>query len=301
MRMTDKRTVGFVGLGKMGMPMVARLCGAGFRVSAYDLSASARAGAASIPSCRSVSSLAGVTEEADCVITMLPNGEVVRRAVLGDQGAHDGVASTMSPGGVLIDMSSSAPWETIKLDQDLEDRGISLIDAPVSGGVARAVTGELSVFAGGSKDVLERVQPILAPIGNKLFYAGALGSGHAVKALNNLLSAAGFAATIEVLSIARAYGIDPDVFTEIVNASSGSNNTTHAKLRQFVLSEAYNSGFGTGLMVKDLGTASELASIHDVDTPLCDEVVNLWGAAREYLGDDSDHTEFARYVKERSE
>lgn len=289
------RVVGFIGAGAMGGPMIARLSAAGFILRVYDTSPAALAAVGRLARCHTVPSAAEAARSADCVITMLPTGQIVQQAVLtGDSAAVHG----LSTGSLLIDMSSSEPWETVRLGAALRQRGVRLVDAPVSGGVSGARNGTLAVVAGGDSADIEQARPLFDLLGSSVFHAGPLGAGHAVKALNNLLSAAGFAATIETLRIAQAYGVDPGVFTEIVNASSGSNNTTRNKLRQYILSGSYGSGFTIGLMAKDLVTARELARRHGVETPLSDHTADLWQAAAAELGPDADHTEYARTVRQ---
>ncbi len=294
--MTDLSTVGFVGLGKMGTPMVRNLAAAGIRVVAYDLLAAARERIATIDNVAVASSLADVGASADVVITMLPNGSAVAAALLDD----DGIASELKAGSIVIDMSSSAPWETLETGGRLAALDLGLVDAPVSGGVARAVTGELAIFVGGETDPVDRIEPVLQKLGTSIFRTGGLGTGHTAKALNNLLSAACFVATIEVVRIAEESGIDPVIMADVLNAATGRNNTTDRKLKQFVLSETYDSGFALALMVKDLKQSAEIARRAGISVPMSDEVVELWSEAAETLAPDADHTEMAKAVAPRA-
>lgn len=289
--------IGFVGTGRMGVPMIARLIGAGISVQAYDVNADALAACKQETGCDTVSSLADTAAGVDTVITMLPTGAIVRKVVLGDGGA--GIADGLNEGSVIIDMSSSAPWETEQLAADLAARGITLVDAPVSGGVKRAIDGSLAVFIGGTTESFEQVKPILEPIGKHLFHAGGTAAGHTTKALNNILSATTVAISTEVVRIAQASGLNPETFVDIVNSSTGVSNATLNKMKQFVISESYASGFTLGLMQKDVGIARELADRSKLDVPVAFHVADMWRQALEELGGDVDHTAYDKIVKPR--
>jgi 3-hydroxyisobutyrate dehydrogenase len=191
-------------------------------------------------------------------------------------------------------MSSGVPAATIRLAQRLDAAGVQLVDAPVSGGVPRARTGELAIMAGGTERDLERAAPILSAMGNRILRTGAVGSAHAMKALNNMVSAAGFLAAAEALLVGSRFGLDPGVIVDVLNASTGMNNSTQKKLRQFVLSGSFDSGFGLDLMLKDLGIARDLAGDTGAAAPLSSACHQLWQAARNILGPGHDHTEMAR-------
>src|SRR5476651_757554 len=143
-------------------------------------------------------------------------------------------------------MSSGVPATTQALAEDVARAGGVLIDAPVSGGVARALTGELAIMVGGPPDAVERARPILAAMGTSILSTGAVGTAHAMKALNNLVSATGLLISVEALLIGKRFGLDPEVMVDVLNASTGMNNSTQKKLKPFVLSRAFNSGFEIG-------------------------------------------------------
>jgi len=286
--------VGFVGLGRMGRPMAARLRGAGFGADVFDAQRAAaeefvaRHGGTLAPS------LAEIGRRSDVVITMLPDGETVRRVVAGD---GDALLAGLRPGAVLVDMSSSAPLGTAALGRLLAERGIGMLDAPVSGGVPRAETGTLSIMVGGEPALVERCRPLLDAMGNRVFATGPLGSGHAVKALNNLVSAAGLVAAAEALLVGRRFGVDPEVMLEVFNASTARNNSTELKFRPYVFSRTFASGFALDLMVKDLGIALELAASTGTPARLGDACHQMWRAARDDLGAGADHTEVVRWLE----
>ena len=276
------RTVAFIGLGSMGQPMAANLAKEGFAVRSFDLN-----GTGSSPSVRDAA--AG----AEVMITMLPDGEAVRKAVLEALPALDS-------GTVVVDMSSSDPAATRALGTMLAARGIELVDAPVSGAVPKAIDGTLTIMAGGNAATLKRITPLLEKMGDRVFHVGPLGAGHAVKALNNYLGAAGTLAGFEALLIARAYGLDPKPMLEAINASTGRNSATERKIPQQVLTGAFASGFRLALMVKDVGIAYRLARELGIDAPYLREALKLWRDAERHLPADADHTRAYEYLKRRS-
>jgi 3-hydroxyisobutyrate dehydrogenase len=171
------------------------------------------------------------------------------------------------------------------------------VDAPVSGGVKRAIEGTLAIMVGGSGAVIDRVAPVLSAMGKSIFRTGPLGSGHAAKALNNYVSAAGLVAAIEALATASKFGLDPEVLVDVLNASSGRNNSTENKLKQYVIPGKFTSGFSLALMAKDIRIADGLARDVGVAAPLADHVSELWNAAEKELGVSADHTAIGRYLE----
>jgi 3-hydroxyisobutyrate dehydrogenase len=293
MNATDKivppAPIAVVGLGNMGVPMGACLVKAGYAVTGFDLSAAARkrfAGAGG----KSAASIATAVAGAKVVITLLPNGKIVREAV-------DTLRPHLSTGAIVIEMSSSAPLGTRKLGEGLIAAGYGFIDAPVSGGVKRAVDGTLAIMVGGDAATIDRVDPVLAAMGRSIFRTGGLGSGHAMKALNNYVSAAGLVATVEALQVGRKFGLDPNLMADILNVSSGKNNTTEVKLKQFMISQTFNAGFPLRLMAKDVRTADDLAHGLGIASPLADLCAKLWDEAAEHLAENADHTEILRYME----
>jgi 3-hydroxyisobutyrate dehydrogenase len=290
--MTQQNTVAFIGLGQMGRPMSGHLARAGYRVRAFDAARDQLSAVAAETGATACSSAADAARGADVLITMLPDGKVVRQVLL-----DSGAAAALGQGSTVIDMSSSDPVGTRKLGEKIAAKGLTLIDAPVSGGVPRAKTAQLSIMAGGDAGAIEQVKPILETMGNRIFLTGPLGSGHAMKALNNYLSAAGLVAVCEALAVGRAFGLDPAAMTEVLNASTGKNNTTEVKVKQFMLSGEFNSGFSAGLMLKDLATAAALAKAMKVEAPFVQECVARWEDMVGMLGMGADHTEYFRLLE----
>ena len=284
--MTGKFTIGFVGIGRMGAPMATCLAKAGWPVRVYDLRREALLPLAGAEGVTVAENLAEAAEKASLVITMLPDGSAVHAAVFGD----GGLAGAMDAGTVLADMSTSYPLETTRLAEDLAGTGIRLVDAPVSGGVWRAELGQLTIMAGGEASALDRVEPALGAMG-KVYRTGPLGSGHAMKVLNNYLSASGLAAACEAVLIGRRFGLDPDLMADVFNVSTGRNNATEVKLKQHVNTGKYASGFAMSLMTKDLRMAAALARDLGVAAPGLGSCADLYARALEMLGEGSDHTE----------
>jgi 3-hydroxyisobutyrate dehydrogenase len=292
LEMSGRFTVGFVGIGKMGAPMVACLAEAGWPVQIYDLDPAATAPFAGRAGVTVAATPAEAAAGAALVVTMLPDGKAVRAAVTG----QGGLAEAMAPGAVLTDMSTSYPLETKALAEALAGTGIELVDAPVSGGVWRAELGKLTIMAGGEPAVIDRIEPALSAMGT-VYRTGPLGSGHAMKVLNNYLSASGLAAACEAVLIGRRFGLDPDVMADVFNVSTGRNNATEVKLKQQVNNRNYGSGFTMGLMAKDLALASALAGDMGVEAEGLTACAALYAEAVAALGAGADHTEVMRLIE----
>jgi 3-hydroxyisobutyrate dehydrogenase len=286
---TPPAPVSVIGLGNMGVPMALCLAKAGFQVTGYDISESSRRNFSAAGG-RAATSAADAVKSADVVITLLPDGKAVRATL-------ESVRNDLKPGSVLIDMSSSEPLGTRDLGESFVAAGFEFIDAPVSGGVKRAADGTLAIMAGGDASTIDRVEPVLSAMGRSIFRTGLLGSGHAMKALNNYVSAAGLIATVEAIQIGEKFGLDPNLMADIFNASTGRNNTTEVKLKQFIISKSFNAGFPLRLMAKDVRAADKLGHEMGVAVPFADACADLWDGAAQALDEAADHTEIARYVE----
>ena len=280
--------VGFIGIGKMGWPMATNLVKAGFDVCVADEQPGRAASFAAEVGGRGALSNREAADGADALVTMLPtSGHVVA--------ALDEASTALTPGLIVVEMSSGVPSMTQSLASELRNRGVTLVDCPVSGGVARAVTGELSMMVGGESEAVARIGPLLRAMGKSVHHCGAAGAGHAMKALNNLVSAGGFLVGIEALLIGKRFGLEPARMLEVLNASTGTNNSTQNKFAQFVLSRAFDSGFGLDLMVKDLGIATDMADDAGVVAPFSTLCAQIWASAANVMGPGRDHTEMARF------
>ena len=271
--------VAFIGLGQMGRPMAARLAAGGYTVQTYDLNGSGN--------CRSAQAAVG---GAHIVVTMLPDGAAVRAAM---QAALPGLQA----GAVVIDMSSSDPDSTLALEKDLARKQVLLLDAPVSGASSGAKDGTLAIMVGGDAAVLKHVRPVLEKMGKSIFHCGPLGAGHAMKTLNNYVSASGTIAAFEALILGRKFGLDAAVMVDVLNASTGHNSTTRNKLAQQVLSNAFASGFSAALYAKDVAIAEDLARALRVPAPYLKATSKLWSAAVRRLPPGADHTELYRFLE----
>jgi 3-hydroxyisobutyrate dehydrogenase len=287
--------VGFVGLGRMGHPMAGRLAAAGVSLVVFDARVDVARAFAIEFGATAAGSLSDV--EGDVVITMLPDGHAVEGVVSGAAPGAPRLRDAMRSGATLIDMGSSSPVGTRALGHVLSERGIAMLDAPVSGGVARARAGTLSIMVGGDPDIVRASRPLFALMATQVFEMGPLGAGHAMKALNNMVSAAGLLAAAEALLVGQRFGLDPQRMIDTLNASTGRNNATENKLAQFILSRSFASGFALDLMVKDLAAAIDLA--HDTNTPapLSSRCRELWTMAQSALEPGSDHTAIMRWLE----
>ncbi|HWF77470.1 MAG TPA: NAD(P)-dependent oxidoreductase [Caulobacteraceae bacterium] len=281
--------IGFIGLGRMGAPMAARLVAAGHVLTVCDVDASVVERFVAKHSAKVAATSRAAAEGADVVITMLPNSAIVAAVLRGT----DGALAALKRGCIVIEMSSGVPSVTQALEEEVVAAGGFLVDAPVSGGVARAVSGELAIMVGGASEMVDAAEPVLKAMGTSVLRTGGVGTAHAMKALNNLVSAAGFLASVEALLIGKRFGLDPAMMVDVLNASTGVNNSTQKKLRPFVLSRRFDSGFALDLMVKDLGIALGLADDGHVIAPLAAMTRNLWAEAlADAVG--PDHTDAAR-------
>lgn len=285
-------TIGFVGLGNMGYPMATRLANAGYKLIVSDLNAEAVSKFCEATGSKAAETLKELGEASDLVITMLPEGKIVRKVLL-DESA---VISGLKPGSIVIDMSTCSPVDTRKLGEELSELGFHLIDAPVSGGVVKAIDGSLAIMAGGESAIIERCIPLLENMG-KVFKTGGPASGHAMKCMNNYLSAGSLAIASEAVVLGTRFGLDPKTMVDILNASTGKSNSTEHKFPAFILPRTFNSGFFIGLMAKDLRLAVDLADSENTPSELLHHISQLWNNAETELGFKADNTEIFRYLE----
>jgi 3-hydroxyisobutyrate dehydrogenase len=283
--------IGFVGLGNMGMPMARRLAAAGYHVTGFDASPTVMRSVAGADGMTAAPALTAVGDSAAAVILMLPDSDVVEQVLLAD-----GLLACLTPDTMVIDMSSSDPARTRVLAERAAGRGVTLIDAPVSGGVAGALAGSLTIMVGGPERAFTAARPALAAIGARVVHAGDVGAGHAVKALNNLMSAAHLIVSSEALIAGRRFGLDPAVMLEIINGSSGRSGSTENKWPNYVLTERYDAGFSIRLMVKDMKLALGIEHATGTLAPVSEAAVAAWEAAAGDLPPDVDHTAIARWL-----
>jgi 3-hydroxyisobutyrate dehydrogenase len=245
--------LGYIGLGAMGGALARRLM-LSHKLRVHDLRPEmieefAKNGA--IPT----QSGAAMARECDVVMICVPRSANVRDAIFGEGGLLEG----LEPGKIVIDQTSGDPDETRKMAAELAEKGITLIDAPVSGGPRGADAGTIAIMAAGPLDVFDKVKPIFESISPNVFHCGDTGNAHVVKLVNNTIAASNRLATLEAVAMGRKYGLPLEIMTEVINKSSGSNNTSLNALPKILAGEP-TSNFGMALMLKDVSLATQLGS-----------------------------------------
>jgi 2-hydroxymethylglutarate dehydrogenase len=291
-----RTAVGFVGVGNIGAPMCRHLIDDGYPVTVFDANPGAleefRGTAATI-----AAALRDLARRSEVVVLSLPDSDVVERVVLGEQGLAEG----LSRGKVLIDTSSSRPSSTRRIAAQLAEKGIDMLDAPVSGGVLRAREGSLAVMVGGEEEIYERHRELLGSFGSQIFYVGGHGTGHVTKCLNNLTSATTLAAAAEVVLLGARAGLEPEKLVEVINASSGRSYSTEVKFPRYVLNRAFDDGFAIRLMSKDvkiaLDTAAELKGPMIIGTA----VGRVWEEATSQGFGSEGHTAIYAFIEKMME
>ena len=284
--MSAELRVGFIGVGNMGGPMAANVAKGDATLTVFDSNPTAADRFAQEHACGAAPTLVALAADCDIVVTMLPTGKIVREVML-----DGGLADALTSGSVVVDMSSSEPTGTRELGAELAKRGIALVDAPVSGGVPKAVDGTLAIMIGADdEEAVKRAEPVLRMMGDRLFHTGGLGTGHAMKALNNYVAAATFIAASEALIVGDKFGLDRSDMIDVINASTGRSFNTEVAMKNHVLTRDYGSGFQLGLMAKDVGIAGDLAEAIGIDAPFSRLARQMWADARDELGPTEDFT-----------
>jgi len=273
--------IAFIGLGNMGGPMAANLAKAGHAVKAFDLSAQA-CQAAREQGVEVAASVAEAVAGAGTVISMLPASRHVESLYLGDAG----VLAQLAAGALVIDCSTIAPASAQKVAQAALERGIRMIDAPVSGGTAGAAAGTLTFIVGGPAESLELARPALQAMGRNIFHMGDAGAGQVAKLCNNMALAVIMGVTAEAIALGAAHGLDPKVLSQMMAVSTGRSWATEVcnpwpgVLENAPASRGYSGGFGNDLMLKDLGLAVEAAIGSGATIPLGELARNLYAMNR---------------------
>jgi len=285
------KRIAFAGIGNMGWPMAANLVKAGFDVTVCDVVPGRAASFASETGAKAAATPAEAAAGADCVVMIVPTSKQVAEAV-------EAMLPSLKPGMLVIDMTSGQPGRTREIAAMLEGHGVPMIDCPVSGGVPRAKSGQLAIMVGGPDAEIERAEPVLKAMGTSVYRCGDIGAGQAMKALNNLVSAGGYLIGIEALLIGQRFGLDPTTMVDVLNASSGMNNSTQKKFKEYVLSRRFDAGFGLDLMVKDLSIALEVGRETTTPAPFSALCREMWLAAATTLGPGVDHTAVAKMLEQ---
>ncbi|MPS79700.1 MAG: NAD(P)-dependent oxidoreductase [Achromobacter sp.] len=286
MKLGNGYTVGFIGIGNMGWGMAANLANAGVDLRVFDTD-QARVSKFVDECGGSAARTVGDLGDRKFIVTMLPTGAIVKNVLIGS----GSLAGQLQAGAIVMDMSSSEPMGTRELGMSLSQHGTALIDAPVSGGVVRATNGQLTIMVGTDDEMaLEQAMPLLNVMGSQIFRTGPLGSGHAMKAINNYVAAATFAASSEALAMGSKFGLDLNTMVDIMNVSTGRNFHTDLILKNHVVGGKFGAGFAIGLLAKDIKIAADLS--HDLaqQSPLLELMQHRWFEARDKVGPASDYT-----------
>ena len=278
----------------MGAPMATHLHKAGYALTLHDIDERAvQTLAGTLPGSAVAGDPREVAERSDIVITMLPDGKAVQQVTLGERGLIQG----FKPGALLVDTSSSEPWLTRETGASLKARGVAMVDAPVSGAQWGAQAAELVFMVGGAAPDLERIRPLLERMGRKVFHLGELGAGHAMKCVNNLITAMTLLTTAEGLAIGTKYGLDPAAMVDVMNESTAMSWISRTHFHQRILNRRFDDPFKLELMAKDVGIACELARSTEVPLNVCALGRELWQQASQDAGPGASISELVRWVE----
>jgi 2-hydroxy-3-oxopropionate reductase len=283
--------IGFIGLGIMGKPMSLNLRKAGYDLVVFDINSDAvktlkdagAAGAASIKE---------VTRLADIIITMLPNSPHVREVIAG----KDGILENISPGRIVVDMSSIAPLVSREMSKLLEKKGVDFIDAPVSGGEPKAIDGTLAIMAGGKAEVFNKVESILKVMGSSVILVGDTGSGNVAKLANQVIVALNIAAVSEAMVLAAKSGVDPEAVFNAIKGGLAGSTVLNAKM-PLILEGNFKPGFRIELHIKDLMNALDTGHEVGVPLPLTSSVMEIMQALKVKGREKDDHGGIIQYYE----
>jgi 3-hydroxyisobutyrate dehydrogenase len=288
--------VAFLGLGDIGSLMAAHLARDPFELVVWNRTVAKAETFAREHKARVALTPAEAVSGADVVVTCLPSSVEVEAILHGGNGMLD----AFRKGSVLVDCTSGDPPTSRSIAAELGGRGVDFIDAPVSGGTVAAKSGSLTVMWGGEALVFERVRPVVEAFGKKIVHAGQVGSGDALKAINNALLAVHILSTAEGLAVLVKAGVDPKVALEVINASSGRSNSSENLIPQRVLTRAFPRTFRLALLEKDIGIAAVLADDLGVRTPVISLAAERFHEAREQLGEEADHVEAVKMIEQEN-
>ena len=281
--------VGFIGLGNMGGPMAGHLAHAGFEMTVADISPGVASKFVARNGGKVAKSLSSLGRAVEAVITMLPTGLIVRDVLVG------GVLENLAPGSIVIDMSTSNPFDTRVTAEKTEAHGVSMIDCAVAGGVVFAQDATLSITAGGDADVLSRCRPLLDTMANEVIHCGGIGAGHAMKVLNNFINANALITAFEALSLGKRFGLETETMLKAMTAATtGRNNPIDKKVRPLVADSNFTTGMALAFLAKDVHIAAEMAENLESFAPIAKQCADHWAAAADRFGPTHDQIEVAR-------
>lgn len=283
--------IGFIGLGIMGKPMMKNLLKAGHAVAAYDIIAENRDYAASAGA-EAFSSVQEVARECGMIITMLPNSPDVREVVCGE----DGILSVAKAGTIVIDMSSIAPTASREIAVLCAQKGVRMLEAPVSGGEPKAIDGTLSIMCGGEKELFEECREILGALGSDIVYCGDSGAGNTTKLANQIVVAVNIAAVAEAFMLAKRAGVEPEIVYQAIKGGLAGSTVMNAK-GPMILTNNVNPGFKIDLHVKDLNNALEAGHQYGAPLPLTAQVMEMLQVLKTDGMGQWDHSALAKFYE----
>jgi 3-hydroxyisobutyrate dehydrogenase-like beta-hydroxyacid dehydrogenase len=286
-------SIGLIGLGNIGGRIAKHLLQQGNDLVVYDVNVDVLKDFETLGA-RIATSPSALAEVSKYVITVLPNSQIVKKVVLGEHG----LISSLKPGSVVIDMTTSVPNVTKEIGEVLKSKGIEMLDAPISGGIKKAGEGTLSIMVGGEDLTFNEVLPILSKIGTNIIHVGELGSGHTIKALNNLICASNLLINAEALAVGVKMGLDPQKMLQVINSSSGRSQTSEVKFPEQVLNGKFEVGFTIDLMCKDVSIAMDMAKDKNMPMFVSSSVSEMWEYAVAKGGGGMDHTAIVKFVEE---
>jgi len=283
--------IGFIGLGIMGKPMCRNLLKAGYRLVVLDLNRGAMDELVALGA-DTAGTPGEIGSKCEFVITMLPDSPQVKEVVLGKNGLIEGLKA----GSVLIDMSSISPIVSRELSQQLERKGVQMLDAPVSGGEPKAIEGTLSVMAGGKKDVFDRCYDILKSMAASVVHTGSIGAGNVTKLANQIIVALNIAAMSEALVLASKAGVEPELVYQAIRGGLAGSTVLDAKA-PLVMDRKFKPGFRINLHIKDLKNALDTSQEIGVPLPLTSAVLEIMQTLRADGFGEEDHGSIIRYYE----
>lgn len=285
--------IGVIGLGNMGLSMARNLVKQGFLVAGHDVVTVAKERAKS-HGIRPTDDLGELVAWAQVLILSLPKAEHVTQICLGD----GGILAYPKAGLIVIDTSTSIPQVSRKIHQVFTEHDMIFVDAPVSGGPKGALTGTMSMVVGAKEHVYEDILPLLQKMSTKQAHIGEVGAGNVVKIANNLLVAANLITTAEMVSLAHHAGVAPEALIKGLNQGSGRSAVSEVNFPTWILNEGYDSGFGMGLMRKDVALAQQMMDELGLDLPMAAAAMKIWATSTEVLADDKDFNEIVKQVND---
>jgi 2-hydroxy-3-oxopropionate reductase len=282
---------GFIGLGIMGKPMAKNLLKAGYKLIVYDINADA-VRELSAAGAETAASPKEVARQCDVVVTMLPNSPHVKAVALGPDGIIEGARAGM----ILVDMSSIAPLAAQEVAKALAEKGVEMIDAPVSGGEPKAIEGTLSIMVGGKKEIFERCKEMLGKMGTSVVLCGAIGAGNTTKLANQIIVALNIAAMSEALVLGAKAGVNPETIYQAIRGGLAGSTVLDAKA-PMVLNGNFKPGFRIELHIKDLANALETGHEVGVPLPLTSQVMEIMQALKVDGKAGNDHSGIIQYYE----